>query len=247
MKKALLQALLPCGKAVLRLRIPARFFWMKSVNSLRIFRSNCCVYSRKEHLSESGGMRSVSVDVRIIAATNKQLLKEIKEGRFREDLFYRLNVLNITLPPLRDRREDIRLLVDFFIRKYADERGSTAPVTGVDHDVARILYDYSWPGNVRELENVIERAMILCPGGNIQVSDLPKHFKHQATQTLDLGEIPASAKLTDTLVMVEKLLILRALKLSGNVQTRAAEILGIGKSGLNQKIKKFDIDIGSKE
>ncbi len=194
-----------------------------------------------------GGMRSVSVDVRIIAATNKQLLKEIKEGRFREDLFYRLNVLNITLPPLRDRREDIRLLVDFFIRKYADERGSTAPVTGVDHDVARILYDYSWPGNVRELENVIERAMILCPGGNIQVSDLPKHFKHQATQTLDLGEIPASAKLTDTLVMVEKLLILRALKLSGNVQTRAAEILGIGKSGLNQKIKKFDIDIGSKE
>jgi two-component system NtrC family response regulator len=194
-----------------------------------------------------GGVKPVSVDVRIIAATNKQLLKEIEEDRFREDLFYRLNVLNIALPPLRDRREDIRILYDFFIRKYAKERSSTEPVTGVDHEVARLLYDYSWPGNVRELENVIERAMILCPGGNIQVSDLPKHFKHQAAQTLDLGEIPADAKLNETLVMVEKLLILRALKLSDNVQTRAAEILGIGKSGLNQKIKKFDIDIGSKE
>jgi two-component system NtrC family response regulator len=110
-----------------------------------------------------------------------------------------------------------------------------------------MLFDYSWPGNVRELENVIERAMILCPGGNITVNDLPKHFRHQAGQTLDLGEIPASAKLSETLIMVEKALILRALKLSGNVQTRAAELLGIGKSGLSQKIKKFNLDVGAKE
>jgi two-component system NtrC family response regulator len=194
-----------------------------------------------------GGMRPVTVDVRIIAATNKQLKKEVAAGRFREDLYYRLNVLHIPLPPLRDRREDIRLLVDFFIRKYAEERGSEVPISGVNHDVARMLYDYSWPGNVRELENVIERAMILCPGGNITVNDLPKHFKHQANQTLDLGEIPASAKLNETLIMVEKALILRALKLSGNVQTRAAELLGIGKSGLSQKIKKFNLDVGAKE
>jgi two-component system NtrC family response regulator len=194
-----------------------------------------------------GGMRPVTVDVRIIAATNKQLKKEVAAGRFREDLYYRFNVLHIPLPPLRDRREDIRLLVDFFIRKYAEERGSEVPISGVNHDVARMLYDYSWPGNVRELENVIERAMILCPGGNITVNDLPKHFKHQANQTLDLGEIPASAKLNETLIMVEKALILRALKLSGNVQTRAAELLGIGKSGLSQKIKKFNLDVGAKE
>ena len=194
-----------------------------------------------------GGIRSVSVDVRIIAATNKQLKKEIEIGRFREDLFYRLNVLHVQLPPLRERREDIRILVDFFIRKYAEERGLKEPVTGVDHDVARMLYDYNWPGNVRELENVIERAMILCSGGNITVADLPAHFKHQANQTLDLGEISATAKLNETLAMVEKELILRALKLSGNVQTRAAELLGIGKSGLSQKIKKFDLDVGSKE
>jgi two-component system NtrC family response regulator len=194
-----------------------------------------------------GGMRPVTVDVRIIAATNKQLKKEVDAGRFREDLYYRLNVLHIPLPPLRDRREDIRLLVDFFIRKYTEERGSEVPISGVDHDVARMLFDYSWPGNVRELENVIERAMILCPGGNITVNDLPKHFRHQAGQTLDLGEIPASAKLSETLIMVEKALILRALKLSGNVQTRAAELLGIGKSGLSQKIKKFNLDVGAKE
>jgi len=194
-----------------------------------------------------GGMKPVTVDVRIIAATNKQLKKEIEAGRFREDLYYRLNVLHIPLPPLRDRREDIRLLVDFFIRKYAEERGSEVPVTGVGHEVARMLYDYSWPGNVRELENVIERAMILCPGGNVTVNDLPKHFRYQANQTLDLGEIPASAKLNETLTMVEKALILRALKLSGNVQTRAAELLGIGKSGLSQKIKKFNLDVGAKE
>jgi two-component system NtrC family response regulator len=194
-----------------------------------------------------GGTKPVTVDVRIIVATNKELKKEVEEGRFREDLFYRLNVLHIPLPPLRDRREDIRLLVDFFIRKYAEERGAQEAVTGVDHDVARMLYDYGWPGNVRELENIIERAMILCPGGNIAVSDLPKHFRQQANQTLDLGEIPVGAKLSETLVMVEMALIQRALKLSGNVQTRAAELLGIGKSGLSQKIKKFNLDVGAKE
>ena len=194
-----------------------------------------------------GGMKPVTVDVRIIAATNKHLKEEIKAGRFREDLFYRLNVLHIPLPSLQDRREDIRLMVDFFIRKYAEERGAETPITGVDHDVVRMLYDYNWPGNVRELENIIERAMILCPGGNISVSDLPGHFRHQANQTLDLGEIPVTAKLSETLTMVEKALILRALKLSGNVQTRAAELLGIGKSGLSQKIKKFSLDVGAKE
>ncbi len=194
-----------------------------------------------------GGTKPVSVDVRIIAATNKQLSNEVENGRFREDLFYRLNVLHLPIPPLRDRKEDIRILVDFFIRKYAEERHAAVPVTGVDHEVARLLFDYNWPGNVRELENVIERAMILCPGGNIQVTDLPEHFRHQACQTLDLGEIPASAKLNETLVMVEKSLIQRALKLSDNVQARAADLLGIGKSGLNQKIKKLNIDVSGKE
>ncbi len=194
-----------------------------------------------------GGTRSVSVDVRIIAATNKQLKEEISKGRFREDLYYRLNVLYIPLPPLRERKEDIRLLVDFFLQKYAKERKSEVAVAGLHQEVERLFYDYRWPGNVRELENVIERAMILCPKNEISVADLPEHFKHQVYNTLDLEGIPANAKLNETLATVEKKLIMRALKLTGNIQARAAEILGIGKSGLNQKIKKYQLDIRNKE
>ncbi|MBW2368201.1 MAG: sigma-54-dependent Fis family transcriptional regulator [Deltaproteobacteria bacterium] len=194
-----------------------------------------------------GGTRSVSVDVRIIVATNKHLKSEIEAGRFREDLFYRLNVLYLNLPPMRDRQEDIRLLVDYFIRKYAQERQTGIPVIGIDRDVERLLYDYNWPGNVRELENVIERAMIMCAGREIQVGDLPKHFKNQVYNTLHMDGIPVSAKLNETLAMVEMALITRALKLSDNVQARAAELLGIGKSGLNQKIKKYKLDVGPKE
>lgn len=193
-----------------------------------------------------GGTKSISVDVRILAATNKNLKAEIQKGAFREDLFYRLNVLHLVMPPLRDRKEDIRLLVDHFVGKYAHERKGLVPVAGVAQDVERLLYDYSWPGNVRELENVIERAMIMCPEDTIRVSDLPKYFASHASNTLHIDGIPATAKLNETLAMVEKTMIERALKLSGNIQTRAAKLLGIGKSGLNQKIKKFKLDVGQK-
>jgi two-component system NtrC family response regulator len=191
-----------------------------------------------------GGVRSISVDIRIVAATNKDLLQEMKSGRFREDLFYRLNVVHISLPPLKARKEDIRLLVNHFIKKYASERESAVPVTGVDQEVDRLFYDYSWPGNIRELENVIERVMILCPGEIIRVSELPKGFKDNVYNTLHLEGIPADAKLYDTLAEIEKTMILRALKISNNVQSHAAALLGIGKSGLNQKIKKYNLDVG---
>jgi two-component system, NtrC family, response regulator len=193
-----------------------------------------------------GGTKPVTVDVRIITATNKELQAEVQNGNFREDLYYRLNVLHLVIPPLRDRKEDIRLLVDHFLRKYADERKSVVPVTGVEQSVERLFYDYSWPGNIRELENVIERAVIMCPGEKIRVSDLPKNFTNQADNALHLEGIPITANLNDTLVMVEKTMIQRALKLTGNVQARAAELLGIGKSGLNQKIKKLQLDVGEK-
>ena len=110
-----------------------------------------------------GGVRLIAVDIRVIAATNKNLDLEMRAGRFREDLFYRLNVVHIAIPPLRDRQEDIRLLVNHFLQKYAAERKSAVPVRGLAQEVDRLFYDYSWPGNVRELENVIERVMILCP------------------------------------------------------------------------------------
>jgi two-component system NtrC family response regulator len=193
-----------------------------------------------------GGVRSISVDIRIIAATNKDLQQEMKAGRFREDLFYRLNVVHISLPPLKARQEDIRLLVNHFIKKYASERESAVPVTGVDQEVDRLFYDYSWPGNIRELENVIERVMILCPGEIIRVSELPKGFKDNVYNTLHLEGIPADAKLSDTLAEIEKTMIVRALKISNNVQSHAAALLGIGKSGLNQKIKKYNLDVGLK-
>ncbi|MGD2186102.1 MAG: sigma-54 dependent transcriptional regulator [Desulfobacterales bacterium] len=193
-----------------------------------------------------GGVRTISVDIRIIAATNKDLQQEMNAGRFREDLFYRLNVVHISLPPLKERQEDIRLLVNHFIKKYASERKSAAPITGVDQEVDRLFYDYSWPGNIRELENVIERVMILCPGEIIRVSDLPKGFKDNVYNTLHLEGIPADAKLYDTLAVIEKTMIERALKMSNNVQSHAAALLGIGKSGLNQKIKKYNLDVGLK-
>ena len=191
-----------------------------------------------------GGVRTISVDIRIIAATNKDLQYEMQIGRFREDLYYRLNVVHIALPALKERQEDIRLLVNHFIKKYASERQSNAPVEGVDQEVDRLFYNYSWPGNIRELENVIERVMILCPGEIIRVSDLPKGFTDNVHNTLHLEGIPADAKLYDTLAMIEKAMIERALKISGNVQSHAADLLGIGKSGLNQKIKKYNLDVG---
>ena len=193
-----------------------------------------------------GGVKTISVDIRIIAATNKNLKEEMEQGRFREDLYYRLNVFHIVLPLLRERREDIRLLVDHFIHKYWDERKSAVPVTGLDQEVERLFYDYSWPGNVRELENVIERAMVLCQSNHIKVSDLPKEFKENVYNTLHVEGIPANAKLDEILTMIEKKMIKRALKLTNNVQSQAAELLGIGKSGLNWKIKKFKLDTGSK-
>jgi two-component system NtrC family response regulator len=193
-----------------------------------------------------GGMRSIGVDIRVIAATNKNLREEMLAGRFREDLYYRLNVVHLSIPPLRERREDIRLLVNHFIEKYAPERKSLAPVKGLAQEVDRLFYEYSWPGNVRELENVIERVMILCPNEVITGADLPKGFRSNVDNALHLDGIPPGATLYQTLEMVEKAMIQRALKMADNVQSHAAEILGIGKSGLNQKIKRYNLEVPPK-
>jgi two-component system NtrC family response regulator len=157
-------------------------------------------------------------------------------------LYYRLNVVRIKMPPLRQRPEDIRLLSTHFIEKYAPERKTGQPITGLDAEVDRLFLNYNWPGNVRELENVIERAMVMCPGATITVNDLPREFRDQVSNTLHLDGIPADAKLYDTLAWVEQRMITRAMQMSDNVQARAAEILGIGKSGLNQKLKKYKLD-----
>ena len=189
-----------------------------------------------------GGVRQISVDVRFITATNKRLKNEVAERRFREDLYFRLNVVHIVLPLLRHRQEDIRLLVDHFIKKYISERLINIPITGLDPEVERLFYNYSWPGNVRELENVIERAMVLCPGEKIKVSDLPNDFKFNVYDAQQLNGIPENAKLYETLYTIEKKMIERALRLTNNVHSEAAELLGVGKSGFSKKIKKYEID-----
>lgn len=192
-----------------------------------------------------GGVRPISVDIRLIAATNKSLKEEIAQGQFREDLFYRLNVVHIVLPPLRNRIEDIRPLVAHFIKKYGQPHHGDTTVSRMDQEVERLFFDYSWPGNVRELENVIERAMVMCSGQVIKVEDLPHDFKSSVYKDnrLHLQNLPTKATLYETLVHVEKEMILRALREANYVQSHAAALLGIGKSGLNQKIKKYGIEI----
>jgi two-component system NtrC family response regulator len=190
-----------------------------------------------------GGVRQVSVNFRLISATNKRLKSEVQNGRFREDLYYRLNVVHIELPPLRHRQEDIHLLVDHFIDKYANERNHEAPVKGIERKAEQLFYDYTWPGNVRELENVIERAMVLCPDEILKVDDLPRDFRQSITEFQPLENIPEDAQLFETIANIEKKMILRALKLTRNVQSEAAQLLGIGKSGFNKKLKKYGIKI----
>jgi len=188
-----------------------------------------------------GGVNPIPVNIRIITATNKHLKEEMEQGHFREDLFYRLNVVCIVLPPLKQRLDDLRLLSNHFIKKYADERGSDIPVKGLDQDVERLFNDYSWPGNVRELENVIERAMIMCPDEIISVSDLPKDFRNNVDNSMYLDGIPKNAQLYETVALIEKNMIKRALKLANDVQSNAAEILGISKSSLSKKISKYEM------
>jgi two-component system NtrC family response regulator len=187
-----------------------------------------------------GGTTPIPVDFRLIAATNKTLEDEVRNGHFREDLYYRLNVVKATMPPLRDRQDDIPLLISHFIQKYT--QGMESPVTGTEKEATQILCEYPWKGNVRELENVIERAVILSSGPTISKADLPPQVRHSGGRPLQLDGIPEGVGLAETLAAVEKRMIIRAMEMSGNVQTKAADILGIGKSGLNQKLKKFNLD-----
>jgi two-component system NtrC family response regulator len=189
-----------------------------------------------------GGTESLPVDFRLVAATNKILEDEVKKGNFREDLYYRLNVVKANIPPLRDRLEDIPLLINHFIKKYTQGPEAAGGVTGIAKEAVQRLCDYEWKGNVRELENVIERSVILAPGDMITVADLPAQIRNPKSGTLQLDGIPDGVGLSETLAAVEKRMILRAMTMTGNVQTKAAKILGIGKSGLNQKLKKFNID-----
>ncbi len=197
---------------------------------------------QEKTIERVGGTESIPVDFRLIAATNKNLEKEVKKDRFREDLYYRLNVVKAVIPPLRERAEDIPLLINHFIDKYSGELGNEKKPFKIQPEAIRLLCEYPWKGNVRELENIIERSVILCSNHQITASDLPNQIRQSLPSTINLEGIPEGAGLAETLTAVEKRMIQRAMKLSGNVQTKAAQLLGIGKSGLNQKLKKFNLD-----
>jgi two-component system NtrC family response regulator len=188
-----------------------------------------------------GGTKTLKVDVRVLSASNRNLREIVASGVFREDLFYRLNVIHIEVPSLAERPEDIRLLVNHFIEKYRNDLGKQR--IELSPEVWKTLYAYPWPGNVRELENVIERAVVLNSGGAIELRDLPPEFSERHEE-LDIdGFIPTDAPLQETLEKIEEKLILRALRLNDNVQSHAAEKLGITKSLIQHKIKKYNIPL----
>jgi DNA-binding NtrC family response regulator len=190
-----------------------------------------------------GGVHEVQVDVRIIAATNVDLKQQVREGKFREDLFYRLNVITIDLPPLRQRKEDIPLLTGFFLNRYSQE--NERPTRRITPEALRPLLTYSWPGNVRELENVIERAVVLSAGVDVGPELLPDQIAGRATAFSGL-ERRTDASLFDIMEDCERQIIVAMLEKCNWNQTDAAERFHIPLSTLNQKIKRLNIDIKKK-
>jgi transcriptional regulator with GAF, ATPase, and Fis domain len=198
-----------------------------------------------------GGVKTIKVDVRILAATNKDLERAMKENRFREDLYYRLHVIPVSIPPLRERAEDIPLLVDYFNRQYSYKRGRESLT--FSPDAMQCLMGFSWPGNVRELENLIERLVILTSGSLVRTSDLPEKFiqhtdsrKQFLAESADLQDIAIPEVGIDMNAMLntmERSLILKALEKTGWVKNRAAKLLGLNRTTLIEKMKKMEIEL----
>jgi len=186
-----------------------------------------------------GSVDTQKADVRIIAATNVDLKRLVAEGRFRDDLYYRLCVITIPIPPLRERREDVPLLAEHFVRVYASENNK--PISGIDPEAMRALLDYEWPGNVRELENAIERAVVLCSGGAIGLDLLP-----ESVLSPDRSELPVrlpenGSTYKDLVEEYERRLVRTALRRTGGVQKRAAELLRMKPTTLHEIIKRLEI------
>jgi two-component system response regulator AtoC len=189
-------------------------------------------FLQEREILRIGGNQRIKVDVRIIAATNRDLSREIEEGSFREDLFYRLNVVVLHLPPLRDRREDIPALAQHFLHRFAEANHKV--ITGLEGPVMDALASYGWPGNVRELENAMERAVVLCSTDTIAMRCLPKSLREPKADPR-----PSSAALN--LFEAEKRLLLNALEKTGWNQTRTAEVLGITRKQLRTRMKNHDL------
>jgi DNA-binding NtrC family response regulator len=201
-----------------------------------------------------GSNEVIKVDVRILAATNADLRRAVEDGKFREDLYYRLNVINIALPALRDRKDDIPRLVEHFFTKYSKENEKFLTSEGMstlsfEGDAMQLLMDHNWPGNVRELENVVERAVVLASQNTVPASVLPDYLQHTGGMGIrrdSSGYLPADASLFEVVADFERRKIIEALEAANWSQTDAAENLHIPLSTLNQKIKRLNIDIKRK-
>lgn len=181
-----------------------------------------------------GGEETIEVDVRVVAATNKNLLEEIKKGNFREDLYYRLNVVNIEVPPLRERKEDIPLLVAEFIKTFAKE--NSKQIEGLDNKTRSILYNYDWPGNIRQLKNCIESAVVMCQGNVITVDDLPPGIV--STNENESIKIPIGIPMEEA----EKIIITENLAYFKGNKSKTADVLQIGRKTLHRKIEEYKIE-----
>jgi len=187
-----------------------------------------------------GGVEMIKVDVRIIAATNVELRRMVDEGKFREDLFYRLHVITVQLPPLRERREDVPILAQHFLEKYGEE--NSKPRMELSPEALDLLIEYDWPGNVRELENVIERAVVLSSGHRIDVDLVPEHVRSSRRFQMPQFVVPPEGiSYRDAEIAFQRGLIESALEQAGGVQKRAAELLQIKPTTLNEMIKRHDI------
>ncbi|HLG20975.1 MAG TPA: sigma-54 dependent transcriptional regulator [Bdellovibrionota bacterium] len=190
-----------------------------------------------------GGTRTLKVDVRILSATNKNLLERIRQGQFREDLYYRLHIVPIQLPPLRERRADIPLLVEHFLKKWNRKAGRRVQISP---EAMVRLQAYQWPGNIRELENLLERTVVMARHDVIHVDDLPDGLK-KTNDHVDLEVNPGGVSLNDALEQLERELILKAYQETGGVKTRTAQLLGIKTSALYYKLEKYGIYAGKEE
>ncbi len=192
-----------------------------------------------------GSTDTVRVDVRVVAAANTDLRKLVEEGKFREDLYYRLNVIHIALPPLRDRKGDIPPLASHFFTKYCKENDKPFLVQ-FDAEAMQLLMEYNWPGNVRELENVVERAVVLASGSSVSAEVFPDQLLHSGGMRIrrdESGHLPADASLFEIVADFERRRIVEALEQTSYSQTEAAELLRIPLSTVNQKIKRLNIEI----
>ncbi len=198
---------------------------------------------QEKEIMRVGGTRPMKVDVRVIAATNRDLEAMVKDGRFREDLYYRLNIIPIVIPPLRNRRDDIPPLVDFFIAKHSVS--SNRQIQGLTASARNLVMSYSWPGNVRQLESAIERAILLCEGNEIQVEDLPVEIRQEGTSASAFNfKLPPEGISFEE---VERSLITQAMEQTNWNITRAAKLLGLSFRTLQYRLEKFGMKKGTQE